>query len=225
MKKILYLILILTLLILTILFSYFLKKHTEISKIPNESFSKTKEIINTINEEEFKNVTIKIGNNIIKDDDLSTQLQVLETYSEEEKIKYNKENIFTESIEHFVVLEEAKKNNIDTSINEDIINNIANKMYENSDHTLSQNEYIEKWTKIQKENEIKNRYMADILMKIADNKLESNNPEVNRLMSLYQENKTVDNLKNLYNAYIESVISTYDIKIEINEKEIYRNYY
>ena len=124
-----------------------------------------------------------------------------------------------------MVLEEAKKNNIDTSINEDIINNIANKLYENSDHTLSQNEYIEKWTKIQKENEIKNRYMADILMKIADNKLESNNPEVNRLMSLYQENKTVDNLKNLYNAYIESVISTYDIKIEINEKEIYRNYY
>lgn len=183
-----------------------------------------REIIMKIDKNEWKNLSISINSEKIDNQDFEIQKSLLEAYTKEEKESYNKDNEVIEAIKHNIILQEAKKNNIQPNFDEEHIIKTSMSMYENSDKTLSQEEYIEKWNRIQKESEIQSLYMADTMMKITSNEMEFEDDELKEMKQIYIDNLTVENLRKFYEMYVESLINQYNIKIELNGNEIYKNY-
>ena len=101
---------------------------------------------------------------------------------------------------------------------------ITNSLYESSDKTLPKEEYVEKYIEVQKENEIKSIYMAETMEKIVNNEIETDDDEVIRLMKNYNNDKNVNNLRKIYEAYIESIIEKYELEISKNGENIYKNF-
>lgn len=195
--------------------NYFSKKH--------DDFSITKQlIIKDIADK--KNVIVVINGEQIGFSDFEIQKKAIEAYDEEEKEELNKNNEIIETIKHKVILQEAKKEDINPDFDIETMKSVANSMYENSDKTLSKDEYIEKWVEIQKENEIKSIYMAEIMEKIVNDEIETDSAEVIMLIENYKNDKNVKNLRKVYEAYIESIAGEYDLEISKDGEKIYKNY-
>lgn len=194
------------------------------SIVINNNDYNIREIIMKIDKNEWENLSININSEKIDNKDFEIQRSLLEAYTKEEKESYNKDNEIIEAIKHNIILQEAQKNNIQPNFDEEHITKTSMSMYENSDKTLSQEEYIEKWNRIQKESEIQNLYMADTMMKITSNEMEFEDDELKEMKQIYIDNLTVENLRKFYEMYVESLINQYNIKIELKGNEIYKNY-
>ena len=60
--------------------------------------------------------------------------------------------------------------------------------------------------------------------KIVNNEIETDDDEVIRLMKNYNNDKNVNNLRKIYEAYIESIIEKYELEISKNGENIYKNF-
>lgn len=217
MKKIVFIILVIILITLVILS---IAPKTKV----NDKFDITKEAIENIENIDLKKISIAIDDNEINNESIEFEKNKMQVYTEEEKQKLNITNPVIETIKTEVILKEAEKENINPDFDEEKMKNVADAMYENSDKSISKEEYQDKWVKIQKNNEVKSIYMARIMKKIIANELETDDKDVQNLIEEYKDNLTADNIRKIYDAYVESLASTYNIKIEENENEIYKNY-
>lgn len=215
MKKIVYIFSIILIIIILIIIGKL--------KINSNNDYDIREIIMKIDKNELKNLSISINNEQISNEDFEIQRKLLEAYTEEEQENYNKDNEIIEAIKHTIILQEAQKNNILPNFDEEHITKTSMNMYENSDKTLSQEEYIKKWNKIQKENEIKSLYLSDTLKKIISDELDVKDAKFHKMKEKYKNNLTSENLRMLYELYVESLFKQYNIKIELNGVEIYKN--
>ena len=182
----------------------------------------TKNAINELSINSLDDIKIYISEKEIGIDELSVREKYLKDTSGSNNVQLNK--VILEAIKHEVVLKEAKVQGINTAKDVDSKRKIAEGMYEHSDKTLSKEKYVEKWVKIQIENDIKSLYMADMMEKIAKKQVTINNEEANQRMKMYEINATSENLMAAYEAFVEAKMDEYKISIEMNNKVIYKNY-
>lgn len=182
----------------------------------------TKIAINELSINSLDDIKIYISEKEIGIDELSIREKYLKDTTGSNNVQLNK--VIIEAIKHEIVLKEAKAQGINTAKDEDSKKKIAEGMYEHSDKTVSKEKYVEKWVKIQIENDIKSVYMADMMEKIAKKQVTINNEEANQRMKMYEINATSENLMAAYEAFVEAKMDEYKICIEKNNKIIYKNY-
>lgn len=226
---------IIIILIVTVLFGVWINKNdiktldeevvvdTENNDLASEEVKiTTQNAINELSINSLDDIKIYISEKEIGIDELSVREKYLKDTTGSNNVQLNK--VIIEAIKHEIVLKEAKVQGINMAKDEDSKRKIAEGMYEHSDKTLSKEKYVEKWVKIQIENDIKSVYMADMMEKIAKKQVTINNEEANQRMKMYEINATSENLMAAYEAFVEAKMDEYQISIEKNNKVIYKNY-
>ena len=142
----------------------------------------TKNAINELSINSLDDIKIYISEKEIGIDELSVREKYLKDTTGSNNVQLNK--VIIEAIKHEIVLKEAKVQGINTAKDVDSKRKIAEGMYEHSDKTLSKEKYVEKWVKIQIENDIKSLYMADMMEKIAKKQVTINDEEANKRMKM-----------------------------------------
>lgn len=190
-----------------------------------ESFSKSEKEINKHIEEnnDIEELTVTIGEEIIEREDFENEEKLLSAYTDEEKEALGKDTEVIEAIKSSIILQEAEKNDINPEMDIQSFEKVAEAMYENSDKNMTKEQYVEKWINIQSENEIKSLYMAETLKKLLREEIHCTDENVEYRMTEYKKNKTPENIRLLYNAYIEYLASNYNICVEKNGEKVYSN--
>lgn len=196
--------------------------NTENNDLASEGIKTTKMAINELSIDSLDDIKVYISEKEIGIDEFSVREKYLKDTTGSNNVQLNK--VILEAIKHEVVLKEANVQGINAAKDEDAKKKIAEGMYEHSDKTLSKEKYVEKWVKIQIENDIKSLYMADMMEKIAKKQVTINNEEANQRMKMYEINATSENLMAAYEAFVEAKMDEYKISIEMNNKVIYKNY-
>ena len=196
--------------------------NTENNDLANEGIKTTKMAINKLSIDSLDDIKVYISEKEIGIDEFSVREKYLKDTTGSNNVQLNK--VILEAIKHEVVLKEANVQGINAAKDEVEKKKIAEGMYEHSDKTLSKEKYVEKWVKIQIENDIKSLYMADMMEKIAKKQVTINNEEANQRIKMYEINATSENLMAAYEAFVEAKMDEYQISIEMNNKVIYKNY-
>lgn len=85
----------------------------------------------------------------------------------------------------------------------------AKKMYETSDKAMSEDEYVNKWMRIQINEEMEFKYKDIILSKIAEGTFVPEDEITREKLEIFNNNKNVSNLDDIYDSHINFLAKNY----------------
>lgn len=177
---------------------------------PNEQNSKPslEDVQNIINDIPDNQVIMKIKDQYIAKCDIEEMERVLANLSQEKR--KTKDNVVNETIKQVIAIEESKKQGLTISDEQmEIFDITAKKMYETSDKAMSEDEYVNKWMRIQINEEMEFKYKDIILSKIAEGTFVPEDEITREKLKIFNNNKNVSNLDDIYDSHINFLAKNY----------------
>lgn len=177
---------------------------------PNEQNSKPslEDVQNIINDIPDNQVIMKIKDQYIAKCDIEEMERVLANLSQEKR--KTKDNVVNETIKQVIAIEESKKQGLTISDEQmEIFDITAKKMYETSDKAMSEDEYVNKWMRIQINEEMEFKYKDIILSKIAEGTFVPEDEITREKLEIFNNNKNVSNLDDIYDSHINFLAKNY----------------
>ena len=159
---------------------------------PNEQNSKPslEDVQNIINDIPDNQVIMKIKDQYIAKCDIEEMERVLANLSPEKR--KTKDNVVNETIKQVIAIGESKKQGLTISDEQmEIFDITAKKMYETSDKAMSEDEYVNKWMRIQINEEMEFKYKDIILSKIAEGTFVPEDEITREKLEIFNNNKNV----------------------------------
>lgn len=177
---------------------------------PNEQNSKPslEDVQNIINDIPDNQVIMKIKDQYIAKCDIEEMERVLANLSPEKR--KTKDNVVNETIKQVIAIGESKKQGLTISDEQmEIFDITAKKMYETSDKAMSEDEYVNKWMRIQINEEMEFKYKDIILSKIAEGTFVPEDEITREKLEIFNNNKNVSNLDDIYDSHINFLAKNY----------------
>ena len=177
---------------------------------PNEQNSKPslEDVQNIINDIPDNQVIMKIKDQYIAKCDIEEMERVLANLSQEKR--KTKDNVVNETIKQVIAIEESKKQGLTISDEQmEIFDITAKKMYETSDKAMSEDEYVNKWMRIQINEEMEFKYKDIILSKIAEGTFVPEDEITREKLEIFNNKKNVSNLDDIYDSHINFLAKNY----------------
>ena len=177
---------------------------------PNEQNSKPslEDVQNIINDIPDNQVIMKIKDQYIAKCDIEEMERVLANLSQEKR--KTKDNVVNETIKQVIAIGESKKQGLTLSDEQmEIFDITAKKMYETSDKAMSEDEYVNKWMRIQINEEMEFKYKDIILSKIAEGTFVPEDEITREKLEIFNNNKNVSNLDDIYDSHINFLAKNY----------------
>jgi len=161
-------------------------------------------VLNTENSKDFEYI-MKVGEESITKGDLE-EIKLINQFKE------NATNPIIDVVRQAVAIQEAKR--LDIKISDASISayeKVAEGMYKTDNEGLSKQEYMDKWMRIQENEELARLFMAKIMMQMSANEKVCDDETVNEKIVIFHSEKTPESLKEAYNSFLDYLLLNYEI--------------